>query len=246
VPDVLTALAGRIGQITLDRPEAMNAITVTLAGELEQALHELAEDADVIVIRGAGGNSSVGGDIDEVERLRAQGPGALAELFDAFGRACATIAELPVPVLAAVEGYALAGGFELMQACDVAIVRDDAKLADHHSSFGLIPGGGSTQRLPRLVGRQRALGLILSGERLSGDEAVAWGLAYRSAPVDTFDAAVHALATRLAGRGRDGQARIKQLVQAGLERPLTDGLRLEREAVVEHLMQQRSVAWPGS
>jgi enoyl-CoA hydratase len=246
VPDVLTALAGRIGQITLDRPEAMNAITVTLAGELEQALHELAEDADAIVIRGAGGNFSVGGDIDEVERLRAQGPGALAELFDAFGRACATIAELPVPVLAAVEGYALAGGFELMQACDVAIVRDDAKLADHHSNFGLIPGGGSTQRLPRLVGRQRALGLILSGERLSGDEAVAWGLAYRSAPVDTFDAAVHALATRLAGRGRDGQARIKQLVQAGLERPLTDGLRLEREAVVEHLMQQRSVAWPGS
>jgi enoyl-CoA hydratase/carnithine racemase len=243
---VLTRVEGRVGHVVLNRPEALNAITTELARELERALRELADVADVIVIRGAGGNFSVGGDIGEVERLRAEGPDALAELFDAFGRACGAVAEVPVPVLAAVEGHALAGGFELMQACDVAIVHDDARIADHHANFGVIPGGGSTQRLPRLVGRQRALALILSGERLSGAAAVEWGLAYRSAPAAAFDTAVEELATRLAGRDREGQARIKQLVLEGLERPLAEGLALERRAVVEHLSREGSVAWPSS
>jgi enoyl-CoA hydratase/carnithine racemase len=246
VPEVLTAREGRIGQITLHRPDAMNAVTVTLARELQQALRQLAGEADVIVIRGAGGNFSVGGDIDEVERLRADGPDALAGLFEAFGAACATIAELPVPVLAAVEGYALAGGFELMQACDVAIVRDDARIADHHANFGVIPGGGSTQRLPRLVGRQRALALILSGERLGGAEAVAWGLAYKSVPATDFEDAVQELANRLAGRDRDGQMQIKRLVHEGLELPLAEGLARERAAVVDHLIRERGVAWRGA
>jgi enoyl-CoA hydratase len=138
-------------------------------------------------------------------------------------------------VVAAVEGYAMAGGFELMQAGDIVIVRDDAKIADNHSNFGQVPGGGGSQRLPRLVGRQRALAHILTGGRLSGTEAVAWGLAYRSVPAERFDAAVDELAERLAGKSRAALARTKRLVYEGLRRPLAEGLALERQAVLDHL-----------
>lgn len=235
LPPVLTAIDGRAGWITLNRPEAMNAITIELAVALEDALARLAEQVDVIVIRGAGGNFSVGGDFKELERLRAEGPGAMAELFESFGRGLALMAELPVPVVAAVEGYALAGGFELMQAADIAIVAEEARIADHHSNFGQIPGGGSSQRLPRLVGRQRALAHILTGDRLSGAEAVAWGLAYRAVPAAGLDAAARELAESLAGKGRETLARIKRLVYQGLELPLAEGLARERAEVLAHL-----------
>ena len=148
---------GVIGRITLNRPHARNAVTVELGRALHDALVDLAERCRVLVIRGAGGHFSAGGDFAEVSRLRADGPEALRPLFENFGAACSVIGTLPVPVVAAVEGYALAGGFELMQSCDVVVVRDDAVIADNHLNFGQVPGGGSSQRLPRLVGRQRAL-----------------------------------------------------------------------------------------
>lgn len=228
---------GGIGRITLDRPKQMNAITVELGRELEHALHDLGSDpqVSVIVVRGSGGNFSVGGDFDEVERLRAEGPDALVPLFENFGRACAAVAQLEVPVVAVVEGYAMAGGFEFMQAADIALVRTDAKLADNHSNFGQIPGGGGSQRLPRLVGKQRAFGLILSGDRLSGIDAVEWGLAYRSfAPVD-FDHGVEEFVAALAAKRRDALAGIKRLVYDGLATTLSAGLALELEAVVSHI-----------
>lgn len=226
---------GAVGHILLNRPRAMNAITVELGLRLEQALKDLAGSVHVIVVRGAGGDFSVGGDFRELERLRAEGPGALAPLFDNFGRACASIPGLPVPVVAAVEGHAMAGGFELMQACDVALVSADAKIADNHANFAQIPGGGGSQRLPRLAGRQRALGHILSGERLTGEEAVAWGLAYRSFPPGDFEAGVAGFAAALAAKDRDVLGKIKRLVHEGLAMPLDDGLALERAMVIEHV-----------
>ena len=224
-----------VGYILLDRPRAMNAITIELGRQLEQALVRLGESANVIVVRGSGGNFSVGGDFKELERLRAGGPQALAPLFEAFGRACAVISTLPVPVIAAVEGYAMAGGFELMQSCDIVLVSENAKIADNHANFSQVPGGGSSQRLPRLVGRQRALGHILSGDRLSGAEAVAWGLAYRCLPANGFDAAIEEFARRLADKSRAAAARTKRLIYEALRLPLEDGLALERRTVLEHL-----------
>src|ERR1700758_3748989 len=143
---------------------------------------------NVIVIRGAGKNFSAGGDVAEVQRLRSAGPERLRTLFDAFRRACDFIAPVDVPGGAPVEGVAMAGGFELMQAADIVLVSDDARIADSHVNFGMIPGGGRTQRLPRVVGRQSAFGLLLSGDRLSGLDAVRLGLAYRSFAPDDFDA----------------------------------------------------------
>src|SRR5215210_2325137 len=128
---VLVAEGGGVGRITLNRPEVMNAISVELGEALDGALAHLGARARVIVIRGAGGNFCVGGDFRQLERLRADGGDAVAQLFDNFRRACARIGEIPVPVVAAVEGYAMAGGFELMQASDIAVVAAEAKLADN-------------------------------------------------------------------------------------------------------------------
>ena len=226
-----------IGRITLNRPERMNAVTIELARQLADALSALSSDpaVNVILIRGSGGNFCAGGDVGEVERLRCDGPESLRSLFEAFRRACDAIAAAEVPVVAAVEGVAMAGGFELMQAADIVIVSDDARIADNHINFGMVPGGGSTQRLPRLVGRQLALGLLLSGERLSGLDAVRLGLAYRSFAPPDFDEGVNQFVAQLAGRERAAVTTIKKLVAGTRQRSLPEGLDEEIDAVVTHI-----------
>jgi enoyl-CoA hydratase/carnithine racemase len=231
------AVADGVGRITLNRPERFNAITTELACQLNDALNELSSDpaVNVIVIRGAGQNFCAGGDVAEVERLRSAGPEPLRTLFDAFRRACDAIATVEVPVVAAVEGVAMAGGFELMQAADIVIVSDDAKIADNHINFGMIPGGGSTQRLPRLVGYQVALGLLLAGDRLSGLDAVRLGLAYRSFAAQDFEEGVNHFLAQLASRDRAAVTTIKNLVGGAGQQSLSHGLDDEIDAVVAHI-----------
>jgi enoyl-CoA hydratase/carnithine racemase len=234
---VLVQHRGGVGYIVLNRPEVMNAISLDMAVLLQEVLRGLADDpgVKVIVIRGAGGNFSVGGDFKEVERLRAQGDSALTQLFAIFGRACTLIETLGIPVVAVVEGYAMAGGFELLLASDIVLVRDDAVLADNHANFGQIPGGGSSQRLPRLVGRQRALGLMLSGNRLTGVEAVDWGLAYQSYPPEQFESGVETFVESLAAKSPEALTIIKDLVYRGAEMSLTNGLATELGSVMEFI-----------
>ncbi len=241
-PQVVTEIRDGVGVITLNRPESMNAISVDLARGLDDALVELAATAAVIMIRGAGGNFCVGGDFDEVMRLRSLGAPALAELFDTFGAACSRIASIDVPVVAAVEGFATAGGFELMLASDIVLVADNARLADHHTNFAQIPGGGSTQRLPRLVGRQRALAIILSGGSVSPAQAVDAGIAHSVIAADRFDTEVEAFARDLAGRSRAAATKIKRLVRDGLDGPLDEGLASERRLVVDHILNDPDAA----
>ncbi|MEV5835610.1 enoyl-CoA hydratase/isomerase family protein [Nocardia sp. NPDC052112] len=232
---VLTEVTDGVGTITLNRPDRMNAITVELGARLHLALNEAAARAKVIVIRGSGGNFCAGGDFHELERLREDGRDAMAPLFANFRAACDAIAELPVPVICAVEGYATAGGFELAQAADIVLIHENAVLADIHSRYGQVPGGGSTQRLPRLVGRQRALAHILTGDRLTADDAVAWGLAYRKYSASEFGSGVRAFAEQLSTKNPTALARSKRLVYQGLGMPLAEGLSLEFEAVLDHL-----------
>lgn len=232
---VRTERDGEVLTLWLDRPHVRNAVDLALARDLERRLLAVDATVRVVVIRGAEGDFSVGGDFEEVARLREQGPGGLRPLFVTFGRALSLIGELEVPVIAAVEGHAMAGGFELLQACDLALVREDAILADNHANFGQVPGGGGSQRLPRLVGLPRALGHILTGERLSGADAVAWGLAYRAASAERFEEELERLVTSLLDKDRRALARAKQLVRRGLEQPLAAGLATEIDAVVEHL-----------
>jgi enoyl-CoA hydratase/carnithine racemase len=234
---VQLVIADGIGRITLNRPERMNAISTELACHLEHALNDLSTQSavNVIVIRGAGKNFCAGGDVAEVERLRSAGPEQLRTLFDAFRRACNAVATVDVPVIAAVQGVAMAGGFELMQAADIVLVSDDAKIADNHINFGMIPGGGSTQRLPRLVGHQVALGLLLSGERLSGLDAQRLGLAYRSFAPQDFDEGVDRFLAQLASRDRAAVTTLKRLVGGAGQRSLSQGLDDEISAAVAHI-----------
>jgi enoyl-CoA hydratase/carnithine racemase len=226
---------GLITHVLLNRPAARNAITVALARGLAEALAAAAQRARVIVIRGAGGSFCAGGDFAEVAALRARGQDGLRELFETFRAACELISRLPVPVVAAVEGYAMAGGFELVQSCDIAVARDDAVLADNHLNIGMVPGGGGSQRLPRITGAPRALGHILTGDRLTGAQAARWGVIYRSVPAAEFEAALTALTEGLAGKSPAAIARAKHLVRAGLSLPLADGLALETDTIIEHL-----------
>jgi enoyl-CoA hydratase/carnithine racemase len=228
---------GGVGWITLNRPDRMNAVNVDLATALGAAIGGLGDrpDVNVIVIRGAGGNFCAGGDFDEVQRLRAEGAPALRGLFTAFKAACEQIATVAIPVIAAVEGVAMAGGFELMQAADIVLVTHEARIADNHINFGMVPGGGSTARLPRILGRQRALALLLSGDKIGGEQAVQLGLAYRAYPAATFDESVHTFATRLAGRERAAVTAIKALVNHGLDNDFHTADSNETDAVVAHI-----------
>jgi enoyl-CoA hydratase/carnithine racemase len=239
VTTVLRAISDGVGRITLNRPDHMNAITVDLGRELERAILDIGTDSavNVILIRGAGGNFCAGGDFNEVRRLRTDGPEMLRQLFDAFRRACDAIAHIEIPVVVAVEGVAMAGGFELMQAADIVLVSDEARIADNHINFGMIPGGGSTQRLPRLVGRQNALGILLSGDRISGVEAVQRGLGYRNFPQADFDDGVQRFVADVARRERTAVSAIKRLVYSGLRRSPADGLDDEVDAVVAHICE---------
>ncbi len=234
---VLRSVSDGVGWITLNRPDRMNAINVGLARELERAILELGNDpaVDAVLIRGSGGNFCAGGDFTEVERLRSAGPTELRTLFDAFRRSCDAIGAVEVPVVAAVEGVAMAGGFELMQAADIVLVSDNARIADNHVNFAMIPGGGGSQRLPRLVGRQIALGLLLSGDRLSGADALRYGLAYRSFAHADFDNGVRHFIAELAARQRSAVTAIKRLVYAAGNGALADGLDQETDSVVAHI-----------
>lgn len=234
--ELLETRDGAVGYLTLNRPEAMNAITVSLARALRSALLRLQDEVEVVVLRGAGDHFSVGGDVSDLARLRdADGVVGVGRLLEAFGAVCETIEQLRIPVVAAVRGYALAGGFEIVQCCDVSVVADDARLGDHHLRMGVVPGGGSSQRLPRIVGRARAMGLILTGDHLSGADAVAWGLAYRAVSEAELDAAVAALAGRLATGNPRVVAATKRLVSDGLGMPQKDGLERERTIAASHL-----------
>jgi enoyl-CoA hydratase/carnithine racemase len=219
---------GKIGRVLLNRPDVLNALNYTLVVELEQAIRELEKQSRVILIEGAGDHFCAGADLRYVAETR-----EMREFIEQINRAFFSIEQATIPVVAAVQGYALAGGFELIQACDVAIVADNAVIGDQHSNFGLIPGGGGSQRLPRLIGRQRALALLLSGDRLNGQEAVAWGLAYRSMPFAQLAEQSLAFAQKLATRSQGGLKALKHLVDFGSEKVLSEAIAFEVDTFLE-------------
>jgi enoyl-CoA hydratase/carnithine racemase len=222
------SIDGKIGRVLLNRPDVLNALNYTLVLELEQAVRELENQVRVILIEGEGEHFCAGADLRYVAETQ-----QLREFIEQINRALFSIEEAQIPVIAAIQGYALAGGFELMQACDIVIVADNAVIGDQHANFGLIPGGGGSQRLPRLIGRQRALALLLSGVRLSGYEAVAWGLAFRSVPLADLREQSTALAQSLAAKSRGGLKAMKYLVNRGAEMRLNEAIDLEVDTFLE-------------
>ncbi len=216
---------GAIGTIRLDRPK-MNAINAQLRAELQEAAVEARDRADVraVVLYGGERVFAAGADIKEMESL------SYADML-AWGQglqeALRVVAKLPKPVVAAVTGYALGGGFELALTADFRVVGERAKVGVPEITLGVIPGAGGTQRLPRLVGPAKAKELIFTGRHVAADEALALGIADRVVP----DGEVYEQALELARQFAAGPAvalrAAKQAVDDGLELDLDSALRLE-------------------
>jgi enoyl-CoA hydratase len=214
-----------VALIRLDRPKA-NALSGEVLLQLAEVLEGLAADPPgAVVLWGGRRIFAAGADIAELESgvaPRTVGAG--------FGRALGALASLPRATIAAVNGAALGGGLELALACDFRVGAEDARLGLPEILLGLIPGGGGTQRLPRLIGSSRAKELILSGRQVRADEALAIGLVNRVvAPDDVLDAAL-TWAAELAAGPLVAHGLAKSAVDGGLERPLAEGLLSELEA----------------
>jgi enoyl-CoA hydratase/carnithine racemase len=217
-----------VAVVRLDRPK-MNALSRALLAELADVAEELAaEPPGAVIVWGGERIFAAGADISEFG-----GSGEAAGVTTGFHRALDAIAALPRVTIAAIAGYALGGGCELALACDFRVAADTAKLGQPEILLGIIPGGGGTQRLPRLVGPARAKEMILSGRQVGAAEALQIGLVDRVVPADgLFDAAL-ALARSYAAGAVVVQGLAKRAVDGGLDGSLADGLAFERELFAE-------------
>lgn len=217
----------RVGWITVNRPGKLNALDRSTVEEIESAVARCVADegTGVLVITGAGEKAFVAGaDIEEMSRLDARG----AQEFSGFlQRALDAIEHATKPVLAAINGFALGGGCELAMACHVRIAADTAQLGQPEVALGLIPGAGGTQRLPRLVGRGRALDLILTGARIPAAEAHRIGLVDRVVPAASLREEVRAYAAVLLSHSGAALARALDAVVTGSEIAQAEAMRLE-------------------
>lgn len=218
-----------IGIITINRPKALNALNSAALAELDDLLDRLADDKTVrvVIVTGAGEKAFVAGaDIAEMQGLSA----IEGRAFAAFGQAVfSKLENLPQPVIAAVNGFALGGGCELAMACDIRIAAETAKFGQPEVSLGIPPGFGGTQRLPRLIGKGRAQELLLTGDVIDAREAWRIGLVNTVTPAGELMAAARAMAEKIRGRAPVAVWLCKAAVNAGLEAPLTVGLAYEAE-----------------
>ena len=216
----------RIATLTVNRPDKLNALNATLIGELGAAINEMQARDDVagIILTGAGRAFVAGADIAELTGVSALEGKRLArrgqEIFRRFETS-------PKPTVAAVNGFALGGGCELAMACQIRIAADGAKFGQPEVKLGLIPGYGGTQRLPRLVGRGRALQLLLTGEMIDAQEAFRIGLVNRVVAPDQLMPAATAMIQQMLMNAPLGIAACIDIVDRGLEMPLDDALALE-------------------
>jgi enoyl-CoA hydratase/carnithine racemase len=246
-----------VGIVTIDKPP-VNALSAQVIAELESALDELGADAGVrsVVLRGAGDRAFVAGaDISEFPTLgdqvqeegSARGIQKLADRIEGF----------PKPVLVAIHGWCLGGGLETALACDIRVAAEDAQLGQPEIKLGLLPGGGGTQRLPRVVGPARAAFLNMTGDPISGAQAYEWGLVERVVPRDELMDATLEIARTLAERSPHAIAVVKELARETRDLPIAEGLRREAKAFARCLgsedgregvaafLEKRTPQWTG-
>ncbi len=211
---------GNVATLTFNRPEKLNAINRQMAAEICDALARLS-DARVLIVTGNERAFSAGADLSE--RSTTPGPSLTLRAYDA-------LAAVPIPAIAAIEGYALGGGLEMAMGCDIRIASETAQLGQPEVLRGILPGGGGTQRLPRLIGPGRAKELMFTGRHISGATAEQWGLVNLATPRGKALSAARDMATQLSTQsGPLALREIKMLVDRGLEMPLDEALQLERE-----------------
>jgi enoyl-CoA hydratase len=227
---------GRIAKITLNRPEVLNAVNSVMNDELCQAIDEVAKDPeiDVMILTGAGRGFCAGRDLKEVLRFD-QGSRARIGIME-------RIRKLPFPTICAVNGPAVTGGMELAIACDIIIASEKAVFADTHARAGLVPGGGMSQILPRLVGLNRAKELSFTGRYVPAQEAYQIGLVNRVVPHDQLMAAAESMARDILDCNQKALRKAKSLIEKGQTLGLEAGFGLEALEMLRWRDQQREMS----
>lgn len=216
----------RVATLTVNRPDKLNALNAATIADLERAIGEIARRDDIggVILTGAGKAFVAGADIAELSR---QTPSD-AKRRSAYGQSVFNrFEQLPKPVIAAVNGFALGGGCELAMACHVRIASEVAKFGQPEVKLGICPGYGGTQRLPRLVGKGRALQLLMTGEMIDAAEAYRIGLVNRIVPAPELLSAATAMMQQILANGPAALALCIEAVNRGYDSSLEDGLNLE-------------------
>lgn len=217
-----------VARITLNRPDRLNSFTQAMHGELRDALGKLG-DARVVVLTGAGRGFCAGQDLND----RAVAPGEAVDLGETveecWNPLIRTLAALPQPMIARVNGVAAGAGANIALACDIVVAANSARFIQSFSALGLVPDSGGSWHLPRLVGQARALGLALTGEPLPAEQAADWGLIWKAVDDEALDAEVDAIAGKLASLPPLGLAAIKAIVRSSWSRTLDQELDLQRD-----------------
>jgi enoyl-CoA hydratase len=226
-PSLLVSEKDGIATVAVNRPDRLNALDRRLLDELTAFFEEAAEKDGLraVVLTGAGERAfAAGADIEELAALDAPGAKALSQKGQ---RLCDLIEAHPLPVLAAVNGFALGGGCELALACDLRFAAETARFGLPEVTLGIIPGYGGTQRLARIVGRGRALEMILTGAMIDAQEALRIGLANRVFPRETLLAETEAVARKIAANAPMAVRFAKEAVRRGLDGALAEGQAVE-------------------
>ncbi|MFS3126879.1 enoyl-CoA hydratase/isomerase family protein [Nocardioides sp. Bht2] len=231
--------------VVLDGEAQMNSLTPQALDGLEAAITsaEQSDDLRAMVITGSGDKAfSVGIDITYLGACFASPGEVFLPFIDRLHRVLRRLEELPIPVIARVNGLARAGGFELILACDLVVVATEARVGDIHLEFGVPPGAGASQRAARKLGDQRAKALMLLSRWLVGAELVEWGLAIAAVPRADLDGEIESMLALLRGRSRPAIAVTKRTISAAAQLPLAEGLAYERALFAQHLVETESPA----
>jgi enoyl-CoA hydratase len=225
--NLLCQVSEAVALVTVNRPEKLNSLNRATIGALAQCFDDLAADPGVraVILTGAGEKSFVAGaDISEVDGLS---PAEGRKWGLAGQEAFSKIENLPKPVIAAINGYALGGGLELAMACHIRIAVPDARLGQPEVKLGAVAGYGGTQRLPRLVGKGLALEMLLTGDPITAERAERIGLVNRVVPAEALIPAARQIAARILENGPVAVALSLDAVHRGLEMPFDAALRWE-------------------
>jgi enoyl-CoA hydratase len=216
--------------VTLNRPAALNALSAALRNRIAEVFGELADDrsTEVVILTGAGRAFTVGLDLKE---LGGEKEASASITSQDLSRAMLGLTQ---PIIGAVNGYAITGGFELALMCDFLIASSAARFADTHARVGVVPGWGLSQRLPRLIGINRAKELSLTGNYLDADTACAWGLVNRVVEPDALLPTCRQLARDIVSTDPKTRSEIKRSMDAGWHATLEQGLAIELEASQAH------------
>lgn len=230
---IMTDTSDGVLTLTMNRPDALNAITKTMLEELKAALLDVSDDDDigVIVLTGTGRAFSAGVDLKELNKLKLEAGGIGGTMDDAARSLIQAIQTTPKVVIAKINGFCFTGALELALACDLIVCAEEAKLGDTHAKWGLRPSWGMSARLPNAIGRRKARELSFTARTFKGTEAAEWGLANCAVPLAELDAAVRSLADEILPNSRGSIAAYKTLYNEGGSRTEKKALQFEEEKV---------------